>query len=178
MKIMEIYALQYEQNPLVLLQSFDFTFGCQFTHLENVTDANDIYGRIGDGEGRQHHHHNRQLHHHNHRNHQNLVYGGNNNNGDPDGSGDSSLLIGTGGKVLETLQSLMAQLIGLKHLSLRNLLLNPYEGQYLLDNVLINCCERLQSLKLINCTIRPYAWLHTGCFINLQTLVISNSVRI
>ncbi|OTF76790.1 hypothetical protein BLA29_008421, partial [Euroglyphus maynei] len=86
---------------------------------------------------------------------------------------DDNEVIGTGGKLLEALKELMYYLIGLKHLALRDLLLNPDEARYLLDNVAINCYEQLRTLTLINCCKNQYAFLHVGIFINLDTLVIS-----
>ncbi|CAG2106553.1 unnamed protein product, partial [Medioppia subpectinata] len=63
--------------------------------------------------------------------------------------------------------------LGLQYLSLRELLLEPNEAQYLLDDVAINCCQTLTTLKVINCSKRPYPILHVGVFINLKLLVIS-----
>ena len=67
---------------------------------------------------------------------------------------------------------------GLQHLSLRELLLEPNEAQYLLDDVAINCCQSLVTLKLVNCSREPYPILHAGVFINLKRLVISPQVLI
>ncbi|KAI2800194.1 hypothetical protein BLOT_014107 [Blomia tropicalis] len=156
MKIMESYAQHYEDNPLILLKSFDFTFGC---HLSNG-DAMEATDFVGNPIA-----HRQRMEQRRQQRTQSMRM-----NQIP-----NVTLIGTGGKVLEALQGLMCQMIGLKHLSLRNLLLNPFEAQNLLDNVAINCCERLQTLTLINCCNRPYAFLATGIFLNLHTLVISCS---
>lgn len=159
MALAESYALYYEENPLLLLSAFDFTFGCQFSNGETADDNAEggivqaLHQRRGSlapgADGAANH------------NQQHLT--------NTDG------LIGTGGKILEALTRLLVQLVGLKHLALRNLFLAPFEAQHLLDNVAINCCERLRSLTLVNCTNRPYAFLHAGVFIRLETLVISSS---
>ncbi|KAH9421104.1 hypothetical protein DERP_010042 [Dermatophagoides pteronyssinus] len=86
---------------------------------------------------------------------------------------DDIEVIGTGGKLLEALKELMYYLIGLKHLALRDLLLNPDEARYLLDNVTQNCFEQLRTLTLINCCKNSFTFLHVGIFINLEILVIS-----
>lgn len=62
---------------------------------------------------------------------------------------------------------------GLRHLRLRNLLLDTLEAKYFLDDVAANYCEQLRSLSLVNCTKTPYAFLHVSVFVNLETLVIS-----
>ncbi|GFY40336.1 f-box domain-containing protein [Trichonephila inaurata madagascariensis] len=82
-------------------------------------------------------------------------------------------VFGTGGKLLEALKRLMDDLKGLKHLSLQDLLLEKEEAKYLLDDVVYNCGETIQSLKLINCSKEPYAMLHPVCFVNIHTLTIS-----
>ncbi|CAG2177620.1 unnamed protein product, partial [Oppiella nova] len=82
-------------------------------------------------------------------------------------------VFGTGGKLLQSLMRLMKNLSGLQYLSLRELLLEPNEAQYLLDDVAINCCQTLLTLKVLNCSKQPYPILHVGVFINLKTLVIS-----
>lgn len=46
----------------------------------------------------------------------------------------------------------------------------------MLDDVVVNCHERLRTLTLVNCCKVPYAFLHTGVFLNLSTLVISPQV--
>lgn len=87
--------------------------------------------------------------------------------------GNQELVFGTGGKLLQALKSLISNLKGLQHLTLRELLLEPNEAQYLLDDVAINCCQTLKSLKVINCSKIPYPILHVGIFININKLVIS-----
>lgn len=154
----ESYALYYEENPLLLLNAFDFTFGCQFSNGETADD-NAVGGIV------------QALH----LRRGSLAAGAAGDNQNQQHLTGTDGLIGTGGRILEALTRLLAQLVGLKHLALRNLLLAPFEAQHLLDNVAINCCERLHSLTLVNCTNRPYAFLHTGVFIRLETLVISCS---
>lgn len=165
MALAESYALYYEENPLFLLNAFDFTFGCQFSNGETADDNAEggivpaLHLRraslVPGGGG--------------------AAAGGANQNQNQQHLTDTDGLIGTGGKILDTLTRLLGQLVGLKHLALRNLLLAPFEAQYLLDNVAINCCERLRTLTLVNCSSRPYAFLHSGVFIRLETLVISSS---
>ncbi|CAG2108670.1 unnamed protein product, partial [Medioppia subpectinata] len=87
--------------------------------------------------------------------------------------GKEETIFGTGGKLLQSLMRLMRNLNGLQYLSLRELLLEPNEAQYLLDDVAVNCCQTLTTLKVINCSKRPYPILHVGVFINLKMLVIS-----
>lgn len=66
---------------------------------------------------------------------------------------------------------------GLKHLALRDLLLNIDEAKHLLDDVAENCYEQLISLTLINCCKFRHSFLHAGIFINLKTLVITCQVN-
>lgn len=83
------------------------------------------------------------------------------------------LVFGTGGKLLQTLKRLMSNLPGLRHLVLNDLLLERHEAVYLLDDVVQNCCQKLRSLRLVNCSRGPCPILHTGVFLNLRELYIS-----
>ncbi|XP_054162350.1 uncharacterized protein LOC128960302 [Oppia nitens] len=87
--------------------------------------------------------------------------------------GNQETVFGTGGKLLQSLMRLLRNLKGLLYLSLRDLLLEPSEAQYLLDDVAINCCQTLKSLTLLNCSKILYPILHVGVFLNLKNLVIS-----
>ncbi|XP_074029741.1 uncharacterized protein isoform X2 [Leptinotarsa decemlineata] len=82
-------------------------------------------------------------------------------------------LFGTGGKLLQALKRLMGNLKKLQFLELIDLMLDPQEAQYLLDEVCETCCMTLRSLHLINTTRVPYQLLHVGVFLNLQELYIS-----
>ncbi|KAG5897483.1 hypothetical protein JTB14_031107 [Gonioctena quinquepunctata] len=82
-------------------------------------------------------------------------------------------LFGTGGKLLEALKRLMGNLKKLEFLDLIDLMLDPKEAQYLLDEVCGTCCLTLKSLRVINTTRVQYQLLHVGIFLNLQELHIS-----
>lgn len=77
-------------------------------------------------------------------------------------------LFGTGGKLLGALKRLMANLKKLRRLELIDLMLDPKEAQYLLDEVCEICCLTLRTLILINTTRVQYQLLHVGVFLNLQ----------
>ncbi|RWS09348.1 uncharacterized protein B4U79_08315 [Dinothrombium tinctorium] len=82
-------------------------------------------------------------------------------------------VFGTGGRMLLGLKNLLRCLSGLEKLSLRELLLEKNDAQYLLDDVLYNCCETMRLLRIINCTKLPFPIFHVSCFVNLQTLIIT-----
>lgn len=82
-------------------------------------------------------------------------------------------LFGTGGQLLAVLKSLLANLTKLKSLKLVDLVLERYEANHLLDEVLDSCCTILRYLNLINVTTVHCPILHIGLFLNLQILVIS-----
>lgn len=77
-------------------------------------------------------------------------------------------LFGTGGRLLDSLKRLMSNLRQLKTLELIDLMLDPREAQYLLDEVCERCCLTLKTLILINTTKLQYQLLHVGVFLNLQ----------
>ncbi|KAH9366650.1 hypothetical protein HPB48_000593 [Haemaphysalis longicornis] len=93
------------------------------------------------------------------------------NNADMQRPQDS--VFGTGGKLLESLKRLMCCFTGLRHLALTDLLLEPQEAKFLLDDVAEACMTTLRTLRLINCSKEPYPFLHAGVFLNLTTLYIS-----
>lgn len=82
-------------------------------------------------------------------------------------------LFGTGGKLLAALKRLMGNLKKLQWLELTDLMLDPKEAQYLLDEVCETCCLTLQSLHIINTTRVQYQMLHVGVFLNLQVSKIT-----
>ncbi|KAL1494260.1 hypothetical protein ABEB36_009884 [Hypothenemus hampei] len=82
-------------------------------------------------------------------------------------------LFGTGGKLLAGLKRLMGNLNHLQTLELIDLMLEPNEAQFLLDEVCQTCCMTLKKLSLINTTKIPYQILHVGVFLKLSELRIS-----
>jgi F-box protein 39 len=82
-------------------------------------------------------------------------------------------LFGTGGKLLAALKRLMSNLKKLKRLELIDLMLDPKEAQFLLDEVCEGCCLTLQTLSVINTTRVQYELFHVGVFLNLKVLYIS-----
>ncbi|KYB25539.1 uncharacterized protein LOC658962 isoform X1 [Tribolium castaneum] len=82
-------------------------------------------------------------------------------------------LFGTGGKLLAALKRLMSNLKKLKRLELIDLMLDPKEAQFLLDEVCESCCMTLNTLSVINTTRVQYELFHVGVFLNLQVLYIS-----
>ncbi|XP_018563430.1 uncharacterized protein LOC108905140 isoform X2 [Anoplophora glabripennis] len=82
-------------------------------------------------------------------------------------------LFGTGGKLLAALKRLMGNLKKLQWLELTDLMLDPKEAQYLLDEVCETCCLTLRNLHIVNTTRVQYQMLHVGVFLNLRELIIS-----
>lgn len=80
-------------------------------------------------------------------------------------------LFGTGGKLLQALKRLMGNLKKLETLQLVDLMLEPSEAQFLLDEVCETRCLSLKSLHLINITKMPYQLLHVGVFLNLYVRI-------
>lgn len=80
---------------------------------------------------------------------------------------EKSRLFGTGGKLLQALKRLMGNLKKLEVLQLIDLMLEPSEAQFLLDEVCETRCLNLKSLFLINTTKMQYQLLHVGVFLNL-----------
>lgn len=76
-------------------------------------------------------------------------------------------LFGTGGKLLQALKRLMGNLKKMEYLQLIDLMLEPSEAQFLLDDVCERRCLNIKSLHLINTTKMPYQLLHVGVFLNL-----------
>lgn len=90
-----------------------------------------------------------------------------------DGQRPQDSVFGTGGKLLESLKRLMCCFTGLRHLALTDLLLEPHEAKFLLDDVAETCMTTLRTLRLVNCSKEPYPFLHAGVFLNLTALYIS-----
>ncbi|CAD7088896.1 unnamed protein product [Hermetia illucens] len=82
-------------------------------------------------------------------------------------------LFGTGGELLLALKKLMAKLDNLRILKLIDLVLERFEANHLLDEVLDSCCTQLRVLYLVNTTTVHCPIMHVGLFVNLQILVIS-----
>ncbi|XP_077500696.1 uncharacterized protein LOC144111309 [Amblyomma americanum] len=93
--------------------------------------------------------------------------------GSSEGQRPQDSVFGTGGKLLESLKRLMCCFTGLRHLALTDLLLEPHEAKFLLDDVAEICMTTLRTLRLINCSKEPYPFLHAGVFLNLTALYIS-----
>ncbi|XP_075731040.1 uncharacterized protein LOC119180912 isoform X3 [Rhipicephalus microplus] len=90
-----------------------------------------------------------------------------------DGQRQQDSVFGTGGKLLESLKRLMCCFTGLRHLALTDLLLEPHEAKFLLDDVAETCMTTLRTLRLVNCSKEPHPFLHAGVFLNLTVLYIS-----
>ena len=84
--------------------------------------------------------------------------------------------IGTGGRVLEALIELLDKFDGLESLTLTNLFLDLNDAQSLLDQYAIKHHLSLRHLTLINCSRRPYSFLHCGVFLNLTSIALSPQV--
>ncbi|XP_030761622.1 uncharacterized protein LOC115886542 isoform X2 [Sitophilus oryzae] len=82
-------------------------------------------------------------------------------------------LFGTGGKLLAALKRLMGNLKKMESLELVDLMLEPNEAQFLLDEVCQMCQMSMKKLRLVNTTKVPYQILHVGVFLNLFELHIS-----
>lgn len=81
---------------------------------------------------------------------------------------ESIKLFGTGGQLLAALKRLMTNLTNLQTLKLVDLMLERYEANHLLDEVLESCCLVLKRLYLINVTMVHCPIMHIGLFLNLQ----------
>lgn len=81
---------------------------------------------------------------------------------------ESIKLFGTGGQLLASLKRLMTNLTNLQTLKLVDLMLERYEANHLLDEVLESCCLVLKRLYLINVTMVHCPIMHIGLFLNLQ----------
>lgn len=62
----------------------------------------------------------------------------------------------------------MAKLDNLRILKLIDLVLERFEANHLLDEVLDSCCTQLRVLYLVNTTTVHCPIMHVGLFINLQ----------
>ncbi|OQV13174.1 hypothetical protein BV898_12603 [Hypsibius exemplaris] len=86
---------------------------------------------------------------------------------------ESIRVFGTGGKILETLTTLLGSFQGLKELRLENLLLDRFEAPTLLNSIYESCSESLVNLSILNCAQFNYYWMHCGLFLNLRCLTVS-----
>lgn len=148
MNILANYSKFYDY-PYENLRTLDFNFGCHLELAENAATGEGGMMSAGAGGRAQ----------------------GGGGGGRHNWSRDS--VFGTGGKILESLKKLMCELKHLRHLALRNLLLDRAEASHLLDDVVDNLCEQLETLTLINCCNVSYAFVHVGVFVRLRRLVLS-----
>lgn len=81
---------------------------------------------------------------------------------------ESIKLFGTGGQMLASMKKFMALINELKTLKLVDLMLERYEANHLLDEVLESSCMSLKHLNLINVTMYHCPIMHVGLFLNLQ----------
>ncbi|XP_037953732.1 F-box only protein 39-like [Teleopsis dalmanni] len=82
-------------------------------------------------------------------------------------------LFGTGGQLLQGLKHLLSRLKNLRTLKLIDFVLNRFEANHLLDEVLETCCNKMRVLNLVNVTTGHCPIMHVGLFFNLQILTIS-----
>lgn len=81
---------------------------------------------------------------------------------------ESIKLFGTGGQMLASMKKFMSLINELKTLKLVDLMLERYEANHLLDEVLESSCMSLKHLHLINVTMYHCPIMHVGLFLNLQ----------
>ena len=118
-RILIQFILHYDEFPLPLLHTFDFTFACEFRGLSGV------------------------------------------------------IIHGTGGKILDILKTLLRNLQNLKHLKLRQLLLDPEEVAGLFESIANNLEGTLESMEILNCTKIPFPVFELCRFSNLLQLTIT-----
>ncbi|EDW48661.1 GM21995 [Drosophila sechellia] len=82
-------------------------------------------------------------------------------------------LFGTGGQLLRVLKELLLRLTDLHTLKLVDFVLERYEANHLLDEVVCSCCTKMRVLNLVNVTTMHCPIMHVGLFLNLQVLTIS-----
>ncbi|KMY95214.1 F-box only protein 39 [Drosophila simulans] len=82
-------------------------------------------------------------------------------------------LFGTGGQLLRVLKELLLRLTDLHTLKLVDFVLERYEANHLLDEVVCSCCTKMKVLNLVNVTTMHCPIMHVGLFLNLQVLTIS-----
>ncbi|XP_055920996.1 F-box only protein 39 [Eupeodes corollae] len=82
-------------------------------------------------------------------------------------------LFGTGGQLLKCLKNLMTQLTQLRVLKLIDFVLERYEANHLLDEVLDSCFSHMRVLNLVNVTTTHCPIMHVGLFANLRVLTMS-----
>lgn len=77
-------------------------------------------------------------------------------------------LFGTGGQLLKGLKELMLRLTDLHTLKLVDFVLERFEANHLLDEVVCSCCTKMRVLNLVNVTTTHCPIMHVGLFLNLQ----------
>jgi len=77
-------------------------------------------------------------------------------------------LFGTGGQLLRVLKELLLRLTDLHTLKLVDFVLERYEANHLLDEVVCSCCTKMRVLNLVNVTTMHCPIMHVGLFLNLQ----------
>lgn len=82
-------------------------------------------------------------------------------------------LFGTGGQLLKGLKELLQRLTDLHTLKLVDFVLERFEANHLLDEVVCSCCTKMRVLNLVNVTTTHCPIMHVGLFLNLQVLTIS-----
>ncbi|KAH8257805.1 hypothetical protein KR038_001344 [Drosophila bunnanda] len=82
-------------------------------------------------------------------------------------------LFGTGGQLLKGLKELLLRLTDLHTLKLVDFVLERFEANHLLDEVVCSCCTKMRVLNLVNVTTTHCPIMHVGLFLNLQVLTIS-----
>lgn len=86
-------------------------------------------------------------------------------------------LFGTGGQLLKGLKELMLRLTDLHTLKLVDFVLERFEANHLLDEVVCSCCTKMRVLNLVNVTTTHCAIMHVGLFLNLQVSGQSQQTR-
>lgn len=79
------------------------------------------------------------------------------------------------GQLLAALKRLLTNLTQLKTLKLIDLMLQRYDANHLLDEVLHSCCLGLKVLHLINVTSVHCPIMHAGLFLNLKVQEIGSA---
>lgn len=77
-------------------------------------------------------------------------------------------LFGTGGQLLKGLKELLQRLTDLHTLKLIDFVLERFEANHLLDEVVCSCCTKMRVLNLVNVTTMHCPIMHVGLFLNLQ----------
>ena len=84
-----------------------------------------------------------------------------------------TLILGTGGEILDELKRLLGNLRGLSHLVITDLMLKNDDAPGLLEGVVRHCQNSLNHLEVINCTKERYPLFNASMFPYLHQLVLS-----